>query len=160
MIFDDEVEPSKAEADCSGQDPSLTFEVYNEEQGEDTCLFVGDLGSNVTEEMLRKEFSRYGGVEKIDMKRDRETGNSLGYCFVHFRTKSEANQAMKMAHRTKLGSRSIRIGRAKKNTCLYIADLHPTITSECLKDAFRRFGALSEVGPCCQRRGEITALDR
>jgi len=95
--------------------------------------------------MLVQEFSKYGEIENVDMKRDKGTGRSLGYCFIHFKTKDQADLARTKAHRAKLGSRAIRIGRARRNTALYIADLDPSVTTDKLRSVFQPFGELHMV---------------
>ncbi|KAJ8907128.1 hypothetical protein NDN08_003610 [Rhodosorus marinus] len=118
------------------------FDNLEPDENDETCLFVGDLGRGTTEDMLRQEFSKYGQIMNIDMKRDKGTGRSLGYCFIHFKTKDQADLSRKKAHRAKLGSRAIRIGRARRNTALYIADLDPSVTTDQLRNAFQPFGEL------------------
>mmetsp|Transcript_988 Transcript_988/g.1872 ORF Transcript_988/g.1872 Transcript_988/m.1872 type:complete len:184 (-) Transcript_988:472-1023(-) len=115
-------------------------------EAEEPCsIFVGDLGRHVSEDMIANAFMQYGTVESVQIKRDRESGNSLGYCFVNFRDPESAANARRFGHRIKIGSRAVRIGRAQRNTSLYVPSLHPSTSSEELRECFSQFGDLVEV---------------
>jgi len=121
-------------------DPSA---LDDDEYDDECCLFIGDLARGLNEEQLREPFEPFG-VASVEIKRDRVTGYSLGYGFVQFKTRQEAGNAKKNLHRTVVGGRAIRIGWAQKNTNLFVGDLDPSITSEQLREVFRRFGPIYE----------------
>lgn len=64
----------------------------------DHTLFVGRLPHNVEEEQLHHKFSAFGVVEKIQLIRDIVTGFSKGYCFVEYRRKRDAENAVKESY--------------------------------------------------------------
>mmetsp|Transcript_1908 Transcript_1908/g.6092 ORF Transcript_1908/g.6092 Transcript_1908/m.6092 type:complete len:565 (+) Transcript_1908:110-1804(+) len=59
-------------------------------------VFVGSLPGNVTEDMLRAEFAKFGRVEDIFIKPNCETGRQ--WAFVHFSSPEEANYAAQTAN--------------------------------------------------------------
>lgn len=115
----------------------------DDEYDDECCLFIGDLARGLNEEQLREPFEPFS-VVSVEIKRDRVTGYSLGYGFVQFKTRQDASAAKKALHRSVVGGRAIRIGWAQKNTNLFVGDLDPSITSEQLREVFRRFGPIYE----------------
>lgn len=57
-------------------------------------LFVV-VSKSATEEQIAKQFKKFGGMEYCNLKRDKRTGASKGYCFVNFSTAESAAAAMK-----------------------------------------------------------------
>lgn len=57
-------------------------------------LFVV-VSKSATEEQIAKQFKRFGGMEYCNLKRDKKTGQSKGYCFVNYSTAESAAAAMK-----------------------------------------------------------------
>lgn len=49
-----------------------------------TTLYVGNLDSNVTEELLFSYFSKYGLIYSLKIPKDRQTKISRGFGFVNF----------------------------------------------------------------------------
>jgi len=117
-----------------------------EEFPDESSLFIGDLSRSVTEEMLRKEFEHLGDVE-VDIKRDKVTKNNLGYGFVKFRNRLDAERAKRKMNGFEIGGRAIRIGWAQKNTNLFVClvgDVEERITGDHLKEIFTQFGPIYE----------------
>lgn len=56
-------------------------------------LFVGNMGSRMTEDELRELFKPYGTLENIHMVRDDLTGFFSGYAFVDMIDELSANRA-------------------------------------------------------------------
>lgn len=52
---------------------------------DDFRIFVGDLGTEVTDAMLQQAFSRFGSLTKARVIRDKHSGRSKGYGFVGFK---------------------------------------------------------------------------
>ncbi|CAJ0906650.1 7915_t:CDS:10 [Entrophospora sp. SA101] len=61
----------------------------------DYRLFCGDLGNEVTDDMLYKAFSKYSSIQKAKVIRDKRTGKSKGYGFVSFKDADEFVKAWK-----------------------------------------------------------------
>ena len=57
-------------------------------------LFVGNLGSEVNEE-LRRMFEAYGQVVQVHIIVDRDTGLPRGFAFVEMTNDAEAEKAIK-----------------------------------------------------------------
>ena len=57
-------------------------------------IFVGSLALTTTEAELREVFTPYGGVERVQILQDRETGRSRGFGFVEMPDASQAQAAI------------------------------------------------------------------
>ncbi|XP_068449059.1 cold-inducible RNA-binding protein A-like [Clinocottus analis] len=77
-------------------------------------LFVGGLSFETNEDTLAAAFSKYGAIEKVDVIRDRESGNSRGFGFVKFENVEDAKDAQEAMHGKSLDGRSIRVDEAGK----------------------------------------------
>lgn len=51
----------------------------------DFRIFCGDLGNEVSDELLAKAFRKYGSFQKAKVVRDSRTNKSKGYGFVSFK---------------------------------------------------------------------------
>jgi RNA recognition motif-containing protein len=58
-------------------------------------LFVGNLGSEVTHEELRRLFEAYGQVVQVHIIVDRDTGLPRGFAFVEMTNDAEAEKAIR-----------------------------------------------------------------
>lgn len=127
----------------SDSEPPLKAELRSRDLG--AQLFVGDLTPNVTEEMLEAVFSELVGepVTAI-LKRDPESFSPIGYGFLSFKSESSANYALIAGHRVKVGNACVRVGRAERNTHLYVSDLSANVSLEDIKTLFGKFGNLVE----------------
>ena len=116
-------------------------------------LFVGDLTPDVTEEMLEGAFSELVGEPVTALlKRDPDSYSPIGYGFLSFKNESSANFALVAGHRMKVGNASVRVGRAERNTYLYVSDLSANVTMDELKGLFGKFGALVDEDTVIVRR--------
>lgn len=84
-----------------------------EEPDEDTMakvkvLYVRNLTSDVTEEMLKEKFGAYGKVERVKKIKD--------YGFIHFEDRDDAVKAMEALNGEKIGNLEINISLAKPPT--------------------------------------------
>eukprot|EP00743_Colponemidia_sp_Colp-15_P002259 GILK01002448.1.p1 GENE.GILK01002448.1~~GILK01002448.1.p1 ORF type:complete len:331 (-),score=36.89 GILK01002448.1:92-1084(-) len=72
---------------------------------------IGVFGMDVatSEDELKEAFSKYGTVEKIDLIKDRVTGQPRGFAFVHFGTLDEAIKAKEEGTGMLLREKPIRI---------------------------------------------------
>jgi hypothetical protein len=62
---------------------------------DDFRIFCGDLGNEVTEEVLARAFSRYPSFLKSKVVRDKRTNKTKGYGFVSFKDPNDFVQAMR-----------------------------------------------------------------
>ncbi len=58
-------------------------------------LFVGNLGSEVTPEELRRLFEAYGQVGQVHIVRDRDSGLPRRFAFVEMKNEAEGEKAIK-----------------------------------------------------------------
>lgn len=78
-----------------------------------TNIYVGNLSFNTTESELREHFQLHGGVAKVSIITDRETGRPRGFAFVEMPNASEATNAMEQLDGQDLGGRSLKVNEAK-----------------------------------------------
>ncbi|XVF27854.1 hypothetical protein REPUB_Repub14bG0145100 [Reevesia pubescens] len=83
----------------------------NENDPNNTTIFVGNLDTNVTDEHLREIFSPYGQLVHVKIPQNKRCG------FVQFADRSCAEEALRMLNGTQLGGQSIRLswGRSTSN---------------------------------------------
>lgn len=75
-------------------------------------LFVGDLSSEVNDELLGKSFSRFPSLVAAHVMWDMQTGRSRGYGFVSFSDHSDAENALQSMNGEWIGGRQIRLNWA------------------------------------------------
>ncbi|MQL82924.1 hypothetical protein Taro_015393, partial [Colocasia esculenta] len=79
----------------------------------DHSIFVGDLASDVTDNLLQETFaSRYSSVKGAKVVFDANSGRSKGYGFVRFGDENEKSRAMTEMNGIYCSSRAMRIGAA------------------------------------------------
>ncbi|KAF5182686.1 Heterogeneous nuclear ribonucleoprotein [Thalictrum thalictroides] len=61
-------------------------------------LFVGGISQEVTKEILREHFSKYGKIIDSVVMREKYTGRTRGFGFVQFYDSSDANKALQDKH--------------------------------------------------------------
>ncbi|MCD7463752.1 hypothetical protein HAX54_051321 [Datura stramonium] len=62
---------------------------------DDHCLFCGDLGNEVNDDVLSKAFSRFPTFNMAKVKRDKWTGKTKGYGFASFSNPLDLAAALK-----------------------------------------------------------------
>ncbi|CAG9317780.1 unnamed protein product [Blepharisma stoltei] len=75
----------------------------------DYRAFVGDLGSEVTEEKLKNAFRKYPSVLKVKIVLDKRSGESKGYGFISFGSVDDYIKAMKEMNGKYICNRPIRL---------------------------------------------------
>lgn len=76
-------------------------------------LYVGNLGSSVTREMLESCFGAVGKVESVNIITDRYTGQARGFGFVEMSSNQEAQDAITKLNGQSLGDRTIIVNEAR-----------------------------------------------
>jgi RNA recognition motif-containing protein len=79
-------------------------------------IFVGNLSRDVTEDDLRDAFSAYGQVDKINILKDKFTGEPRGFGFVEMSSKQEAEAAIAGLNRKDLKGRALTVNEARPKT--------------------------------------------
>jgi RNA recognition motif-containing protein len=76
-------------------------------------LYVGNLGSEMTESNLTQMFAPHGTVESVRIVIDKDTGRSKGFGFVQMMTDQEAQNATAALNGQDSGGRQLTIREAK-----------------------------------------------
>uniref|UniRef100_T1J2T6 RRM domain-containing protein n=1 Tax=Strigamia maritima TaxID=126957 RepID=T1J2T6_STRMM len=93
----------------------------DDEPEEDTTLFVTNLNFETTDEILRRHMSKCGRVHsatistKSNVKKSGEI-LSLGFGFVQYKTKKDANKALEQLQNTSLDGHTLQLKRSNKKT--------------------------------------------
>ncbi|XP_023209962.1 RNA-binding protein 42-like [Centruroides sculpturatus] len=67
----------------------------HEWEGDDFRIFCGDLGNDVTDEVLTRAFSKFGSFIKAKVIRDKRTNKTKGFGFVSFKDPQDFIKAMR-----------------------------------------------------------------
>jgi cold-inducible RNA-binding protein len=76
-------------------------------------IYVGNLDFRTTEEELRQLFEAYGAVERVNMIRDRDTGQPRGFAFVEMTNDAEAEKAVAGTNGSNVGGRNLNVSEAR-----------------------------------------------
>ncbi len=78
----------------------------------DFRIFCGDLGNEVTDEILSNAFRKYSSFQKGRVIRDKRTGKSRGYGFISFSNTDDYIKVMREMDGKYVGNRPIRLKRS------------------------------------------------
>lgn len=76
-------------------------------------IFVGNLDFGTTEESIRELFESYGVVDRVNLVRDRDTGQPRGFAFVEMADNAEGERAISELNGATVGGRSINVNEAR-----------------------------------------------
>jgi cold-inducible RNA-binding protein len=76
-------------------------------------IFVGNLDFGTTEESVRQLFESFGAVDRVNLVRDKDTGQPRGFAFVEMADSGEADQAIAGLNGTMVGGRAINVNEAR-----------------------------------------------
>lgn len=62
---------------------------------DDFRIFCGDLGNDVTDELLTRTFNKFPSFQRAKVIRDKRTNKSKGYGFISFKDPADFTKAMK-----------------------------------------------------------------
>ncbi|XP_050303336.1 RNA-binding protein 42 [Anthonomus grandis grandis] len=79
---------------------------------DDFRIFCGDLGNDVTDELLTRTFNKFPSFQRAKVIRDKRTNKSKGYGFVSFKEPSDFTKAMKEMNGRYVGSRPIKLRKS------------------------------------------------
>ena len=79
-------------------------------------IYVGNLSRDVTDDVLRKAFEKYGIVESAKVITDKFTSESRGFGFVEMPSKDEAKEAMTSLDGSELNGKNISVNEARPKT--------------------------------------------
>jgi RNA recognition motif-containing protein len=72
-------------------------------------LYVGNVPWGMSDEALRTPFENHGTVVRAEIVRDRHTGRSRGFGFVHMATEEEAHRAIQALNGEDVGGRPVTV---------------------------------------------------
>jgi RNA recognition motif-containing protein len=78
-----------------------------------TKIFVGNLSYQTTQEELDAAFSQYGGVERVSIVTDRDTGQPRGFAFVEMTEERDAETAISQLNGAELNGRAMNVSQAR-----------------------------------------------
>jgi len=78
----------------------------------DFRLFCGDLGNDVTDQVLTRTFSRYPSFQMAKVIRDKRSNKTKGYGFVSFKDPNDFTRAIKEMNGQFVGSRPIKLSKS------------------------------------------------
>ena len=78
-----------------------------------TNIFVGNLSYQTSQDDLQNAFSAYGGVERVSIVTDRQTGQPRGFAFVEMTDANEAQNAIAQLNGTELHGRTLNVNEAR-----------------------------------------------
>ena len=76
-------------------------------------VYVGNLPHSTSESELRHHFQVYGGIERVSMVTDRDTGRARGFAFVEMENPEAADMAIAGLNGSALGGRTLIVNEAK-----------------------------------------------
>ncbi len=79
-------------------------------------IYVGNLSSDVTDEMIRGAFESFGEVTSAKVIRDKYTGQSRGFAFVEVPAQSQAETAMKSLNGKEFRGKEMKVSEARPRT--------------------------------------------
>jgi len=97
-----------------GAVPTKTNQPWNEGKRERmTNIFVGNLSYQTTQEDLQQAFSQYGGVERVNIVTDRDSGQPRGFAFVEMTEKRDAETAIAQLNGAEMNGRALNVNEAR-----------------------------------------------
>jgi cold-inducible RNA-binding protein len=78
-----------------------------------TNIFVGNLSYQTTQEDLHAAFSQYGGVERVNIVTDRDSGQPRGFAFVEMTEKRDAETAIAQLNGAEMNGRALNVNEAR-----------------------------------------------
>jgi len=78
----------------------------------DFRVFCGDLGNDVTDEVLARTFGRYPSFQKAKVIRDKKSNKTKGFGFISFKEPGDFTKAMREMNGKYVGSRPIKMRKS------------------------------------------------
>jgi RNA recognition motif-containing protein len=115
------VSPSSAFRSLLPLSQSLVLELsdkdkYKTKDSTVTNIFVGNLSYQTTQDDLQAAFAAYGGVERVSVVTDRDTGQPRGFAFVEMTDANAAQTAIAQLNGAELNGRALNVNEARPKT--------------------------------------------
>ena len=105
--------PTKTNHSLEAQGRRLRFAPGREREKQMTNIFVGNLSYQTTQEDLQQAFSQYGGVERVNIVTDRDSGQPRGFAFVEMTEKRDAETAIAQLNGAEMNGRALNVNEAR-----------------------------------------------
>lgn len=119
------------------------------QEKEKRSIFVGNLQPSVSEDDLKKEFSKYGQIEEVRLVwKDRDNRVHKGCCFIQFSKDSEAQSAHDAKEGVKLADTFLKVsmaGEKEKKNSIFVGNLSYTSNDESIIKHFSSVGKVSKI---------------
>jgi len=79
-------------------------------------IFVGNLSFGTSEEAVRSLFEAHGTVDRVNIVRDRDTGQPRGFGFVEMTNDNEGQNAISALNGRDLDGRTLNVNEARPKT--------------------------------------------
>jgi RNA recognition motif-containing protein len=76
-------------------------------------IYVGNISFRTTEQDLSDAFGAYGQVDRVQIVKDRDTGQSRGFAFVEMSNEAEADKAIASLNGADVGGRTLTVNEAR-----------------------------------------------
>ena len=76
-------------------------------------IYVGNLSFGTTEQVVRSIFEQYGTVDRVNVVRDKYTGQPKGFAFVEMPNDDQAQKAISGINGTDVGGRTLVVNEAR-----------------------------------------------
>ncbi|CDR96935.1 RNA recognition motif domaining containing protein, putative [Babesia bigemina] len=117
------------------------------DRNQEATLYVGNVDTQVDEELLWEFFVQVGPVKHVHIPRDKVTGHHQGYAFVEFESEDDADYAIRILNFVKLYNKPLRCNKASRDkqnyeigANLFIGNLDADVDDKLLHDTFASFG--------------------
>ena len=79
-----------------------------------TNIFVGNLSFQTTQDELNTAFASFGSVERVNIVKDRTSGQPRGFAFVEMTERTAAETAISHLNGADLNGRSMNVSEARQ----------------------------------------------
>lgn len=79
-------------------------------------IYVGNLSFATSEDTVRSLFEAHGTVDRVNIAKDRDTGQPRGFGFVEMSNDAEAEQAMSALNGRDIDGRTLNVNEARPKT--------------------------------------------
>lgn len=139
---------------------------HDESDGDAIEMFCGQILRSMSEDDLRLIFERYGRIFKLNVLRDKQTGESRGCCFLTYHTRQAALNAQNalhnrlilpgMHHAIQMKPADVENRNERK---IFIGMISKLCHEEEIKQLFLPFGVIEECTGRWVKATSIHALD-
>merc|ERR550519_3339822 len=119
-----------------------------DENEDRTNLIINYLPQAMTDNELYSMFITVGPIVSAKIMRDRSSGYSYGYGFVHFQLPDDAAKAIATLNGLQVSNKRIKVSYSRPNTAdikdtnLYVGNVPQGVTEEDLESVFGQYGNL------------------